>query len=370
MNYTDENAVLPAQDILICIAIICAVLFFANVWRRTWLLLGVGPGAAGAVRDPARMIWPGVVQQFQVDPTEADKEAPYIGANIEATRAAYHLGDIEVQDYTSTDLSNPTSASVLAQTASAPAGGPPSWCTRPSSRCSRCAPTTRCHVLDVDRYTIDGARTARWCSACASSTRRHQRRRPQLVEPAHRLHPRQRRDRRVRNQRGPDNSTRAGGRSSWAEGQQADEDAAAALSPTATRRRVYFGEDSPDYSIVGKPSGANDVELDLGAAGGTPRTPTYDVRRRGRGAGRCSPRPGAVRGEVRRPQLRAVGAGLPNSKVLYVRQPAERVEKVAPWLTLDQDPYPAVSTAGSSGSSTATPSPTSTRWRSASRSRT
>jgi uncharacterized membrane protein (UPF0182 family) len=31
-----------------------------------------------------------------------------------------------------------------------------------------------------------------------------------------------------------------------------------------------------------------------------------------------------------------------NSKLLYIRDPRERVEKVAPFLTLDGDPYPAV----------------------------
>ena len=31
-----------------------------------------------------------------------------------------------------------------------------------------------------------------------------------------------------------------------------------------------------------------------------------------------------------------------NSKILYDRDPRERVEKVAPWLTVDGDPYPAV----------------------------
>ena len=31
-----------------------------------------------------------------------------------------------------------------------------------------------------------------------------------------------------------------------------------------------------------------------------------------------------------------------NSKVLYDREPRERVEKVAPWLTIDSDAYPAV----------------------------
>ena len=31
-----------------------------------------------------------------------------------------------------------------------------------------------------------------------------------------------------------------------------------------------------------------------------------------------------------------------DSKILYEREPRERIEKVAPWLTLDGDPYPAV----------------------------
>ena len=32
----------------------------------------------------------------------------------------------------------------------------------------------------------------------------------------------------------------------------------------------------------------------------------------------------------------------PESQILYVREPRDRIEKVAPWLTLDGDPYPAV----------------------------
>ena len=38
MTYTDDHAVLPAKSILMFIALICAVLFFLNMWRRTWLL--------------------------------------------------------------------------------------------------------------------------------------------------------------------------------------------------------------------------------------------------------------------------------------------------------------------------------------------
>ena len=31
-----------------------------------------------------------------------------------------------------------------------------------------------------------------------------------------------------------------------------------------------------------------------------------------------------------------------NSKILYDRDPRQMVEKVAPWLTVDEDPFPAV----------------------------
>ncbi len=42
MTYTRDHAVLPAKNILMFIAVICALLFFANIVRRTWLLPGVG----------------------------------------------------------------------------------------------------------------------------------------------------------------------------------------------------------------------------------------------------------------------------------------------------------------------------------------
>ena len=54
MGYTDENAVLPSKNILMFIALICALLFFANVFRRTLDAAVGGPGPARAVRRPAR----------------------------------------------------------------------------------------------------------------------------------------------------------------------------------------------------------------------------------------------------------------------------------------------------------------------------
>ncbi|MCK5927181.1 MAG: UPF0182 family protein, partial [Nocardioides sp.] len=100
VTYTDDNAVLPAKNILIGIAVICAILFFLNVWRRTWMLPSVGVALLALSAVLLGMIWPGIVQQFQVRPSELDRERDYIGRNIEATRAAYDLTDVEIEPYT------------------------------------------------------------------------------------------------------------------------------------------------------------------------------------------------------------------------------------------------------------------------------
>ncbi len=143
------------------------------------------------------------------------------------------------------------------------------------------------------------------------------------------------------NQRPAGNDTEQPG-IQFAEGQQANQNALTELYPDGYETRVYFGEESPDYSIVGKTGDSPSVELDLGnaAADDEGRLVTYD------GDG------GVDAGSFARKLMYAVRFGDPNfvlservnenSKVLYYREPLERVEKLAPWLTLDEDPYPAV----------------------------
>ena len=83
MTYTREHSVLPAKNILMFIAIICALLFFANIVRRTWLLPGVGLALFAISAVLLGGVWPGLMQRFQVKPDEPDKEASYIGKNIQ-----------------------------------------------------------------------------------------------------------------------------------------------------------------------------------------------------------------------------------------------------------------------------------------------
>lgn len=340
MNFTDDNAVLPAKNILAGIAVVCAVLFFLNVWRRTWMLPTVGIALLALSAILLGLLWPGVVQRFQVAPSQPDKEASYIEKNIAATRAAYNLDDIEVNRYTSA----PDLGSALAQletgTTSVPLVDPklvsPTFEQQQQVR----AHYSVAPVLDVDRYTIEGEERAlvlgvreldqagldagdqNWSNLHTVYTHGSG-----LIAA-------------YANQRPADNDSQASA-IQWAEGQEASQKALSNIDGEPYEQRVYFGETSPSYSVVGKEPDGKDVELDLpaGEEGSSP-TSTYD----GQG--------GVEVGSTFRKLLYAVKYGEPNfllsnrvydeSKILYDRNPRQMVEKVAPWLTVDSDPYPVV----------------------------
>jgi uncharacterized membrane protein (UPF0182 family) len=69
-TYTDINATLPAKAILSGIAVVCALLFFANIARKSWLLPAAGTALMVVSSVLIAGIYPGAVQQFQVKPSE------------------------------------------------------------------------------------------------------------------------------------------------------------------------------------------------------------------------------------------------------------------------------------------------------------
>ncbi len=343
INYTAFHAVLPAKNILMFISVICALLFFANIARRTWLLPTMSLGLLVLSAVLLGAVWPGIVWQFQVRPSEPDKEEPFLANNIDATRAAYGVDGIEEQDYDATV--NVTAEQLTASTESLPGVRliDPQRMSKAFDELQQVRGYySVADVLDVDRYQIDGqsrdivlgvreldqSRLAdsqrNWANEHTVYTHGYG------VIAAY------------GNNRTANGQPNGSSQPPWAEKDLPPKGDLSDLTPKGYEGRIYFGEKSPDYSIVGKAkTSAKDVELDIpeevaGQRGNT----TYNGK------------DGVEIGGLFNKLLYAVKYGdanillssrvNENSKILYVRNPRDRVEKVAPWLTVDGDPYPAV----------------------------
>ncbi|GAB7004124.1 UPF0182 family protein [Nocardioides sp. AN3] len=344
ISFTDDHAVLPAKAILAGIALICAALFLVNIWRRTWLLPGVGAALLVVSAILLGLIWPAIVQGFQVRPSP-DKETPYLAKNITATRQAYAIddADVTVQNYTA--QANVTNSSSLAtdldkQVASAPLVDPQLVHDLFNESQQERSYYSLAQPLDVDHYMIGGkdralvlgvreldqggidARDRSWTNLHTTYTH------GSGVIAAY------------ANQRDVQDRTEQQS-IQWAQGSESDQNDLVAAGPGPFEQRVYFGEKSTTYAVVGRPKGASPVELDLGAGSDSNDThTTYG------GTG------GVPIGSTFRRLLYSIKFGSSsfllsgrmneNSQILYDRTPRERVEKVAPWLTLDDDAYPVV----------------------------
>jgi uncharacterized membrane protein (UPF0182 family) len=329
-TYTDVNAVLPAKAILSAIAVVCAILFFANIVRRSWLLPAAGTALLVVSSVLIAGIYPAAIQQFQVKPSESSKEAPYIQRNIDATRAAYDLNQVEMQDYNAT-LS--TSAGQLAKDAATIANirlMDPNVLSATFRQLQQIKPYyTFPESLDVDRYTvngvsrdavvavrelnIDGNPSRNWINDHLVYTHGFG------FVAAY------------------GNTVDADGKPNFIVGDLPPTKGLGGFEP-----RVYFGENVPDYSIIGGKKTSSPVEFDYpdDASANGQKNYTYT----GNGGVPVGSLLNKLIFAVKYGEQRILLSNLINadSKILFNRSPRERVAKVAPWLTLDGDPYPAV----------------------------
>ena len=331
LKYTDVHALVPAKNILIYIAIGTGILFFVSLLRPGWSL----PFISFAVMLGSSIIiggiYPAFVQQFQVKPSELARETPYIARNLQSTKTAYGLENVQITDYQAID--NPNQA-VLTEDAA----------TLSNIRLldpTLLSPTFRnlqqirgfyafADSLDIDRYTIDNVKRGTVLAVrevnlngVADSQRNWFNDRMVFthgygVVAAY------------------ENVANTDGSPEFFESNVPPSGALKIDEP-----RIYFGEQSPTYSIVGSSDGQNrelDYPDDKSANGQTNNT--YN------GAG------GIAMGNLFQRAIFAINYQDPNillsnqisaqSEILYGRNPKDRVQKVAPWLKLDGDPYPAV----------------------------
>ena len=335
-SYTDIHAAIPAKTSLAVIALVVAAVLFANGVIRRWRFLLIGFGGLLVLGVVWGGIYPSIVQRVRAKPNAESAEQTSIDRNIAATRSAFGI-----------DGSGASSPAALAAASTATpsqvrAAAIKGWQARVLDP-NRVTPTfTQLQqersiygfksTLDVDHYSINGAdqdlvvaarelRVGSLPSAQKTWANQH------LV---------------YTHGYGvvaaPVDSVNADGEPAFAESGLPPAGPLGSFQP-----RIYFGQSSPSYSIVDGPgSGNGGRELDLPAVGeNQPQTSTTYTGSGGVPIGSWFRQlTYAVKFHDANIILSSqVGRG---SKLLYVRDPRQRVAAAAPWLTLDGDAYPVV----------------------------
>ncbi|MEY4902123.1 MAG: hypothetical protein RLZZ190_850 [Actinomycetota bacterium] len=330
LTYTDVNALLPAKAILTGIAVICSLLFFANIIRKSWLLPAAGTALLVISSVLIAGIYPAAIQQFQVKPSESSKEAPFIQRNIDATRDAFGLSAVEVKDFQATLNASAGQLSKDSATISNIRLMDPNVLSATFRQLQQIKPYyTFGATLDVDRYKVDGVSydtivAVRELNIDGNPSRNW------INDHLVYTHG-------FGFVAAYGNVRDADGKPSFVVGDLPPTKGLGEFEP-----RIYFGENVPDYSIIGGTTTGEPVEFDYpdDASANGQKNVTYS----GKGGVPVGSLFNKLVFALKYQEQRILLSNLINkdSKILFERNPRERVAKVAPWLTLDGDPYPAL----------------------------
>lgn len=330
-GYAEVNATIPARAILAGIAALVAVLFLITAIIGRWRPAIVGTALFIVSSLLIGSAYPGIIQRFQVDPSARTLEAPFIERNIEATRDAYGVADLEYVPYQAV---TEASAGALREDAITTANIrliDPALVTDAFAQLEQFRQYYRFpQFLDVDRYEINGERvdtvialreinlaglpSQSWYNNTIVFTHGFG------VVAAY------------GNQRTPDGQPR------FIEQGIPPNKVLGDYEP-----RLYFGEFSPEYSIVGGPEGSPPLELDFPSGDDeTSQNATYMFTGDGGPTLDNFFKQLLYALKFQSEQIILSDAITSESQILYDRHPLTRVGKVAPYLTLDNDPYPAI----------------------------
>lgn len=341
-GYSDVNALLPAKIFLFVVSILCAIAFFTALLYKdlripalAMVLLVFSAGIVGSA-------WPMLVEQFSVNPNRAEKEAEYISRNIDATRDAYAIGDDDVTY--ERDWGAPSADPQEASTTSATLNnirvldpnvlGP--TFTQQQQRKNFFGFTDQ---LSIDRYEVDGQLQDYIVGAreidprsLSENQRDWVNRRTVythgtglVMAPANRV-----------DELATDDTSERGGFPSYTNVEVVGN--ATATDPVPVEQsRIYFGPliggVRDDYSIVDATGGPReyDTDTDRYTYAGTGGVPVGGIINR-------------LAFSLRFTERNILFSNLigPDSRIIYDRNPIDRVKKVAPWLTPDEKTYPTI----------------------------
>ena len=345
-GYTDVNAVIPAKLFMFAVALVCAAAFFSAIVLRDLRIPALATVLLVFSAVVVGSIWPLALEQFSVKPNRVSKEREYIARNIEATRAAYGIGDDQVtyEENWGSKTPDPKRASTDQATLSNirvldPDVLSPTFTQEQQLKNFYGFPET----LNVDRYDVDGQKRDQVVAAREIDSRALQGNQLDWVNrhtlythgngfvsaPANKIN-------RVNTETGADDA----GMPVWQVsdiGTGSDPETKKGEKIPVDQPRIYFGEliadSDADYAITGTGDEPREYDTDSAkysytGSGGVP-------------IGNWVNRTAFA---LKYGERNILLSGLINdkSRILFDRDPRDRVQKVAPWLTTDSSTYPAV----------------------------
>ncbi len=325
-SYTDVHANLPVLWILLVAAIVSAFIVLLNINFKGWLYPAIGVGILVVTSLLVGTFYPAFVQKYRVEPNELIFETPFIKRSIEFTKKAYGLDKVQTTDFkidnalTLPDIKNSTATVDNIRL----------WDWRPLLDTYRQVQEIRPYYVfndvDVDRYEIDGEKRQVVLAARELST-------DKLGE----------------------------GKSSWVNkhmiythgygvtmnavnevsSEGLPEFLIKDLPPVTkskdleiTRPQIYFGEmaKQDDYAIVN----TGNAEFDYPA-----QDKNVNTKYKGDGGFTVGSflKKAALAYNFNDVNLLISQAITPDSRIMLNRSVSERVRKIAPFITFDEDPY-------------------------------
>ncbi len=333
LTYTDANASVHARGVLAAIAAIIAILFLVAAFMEKARLLplyGLALLIVSAI--VVGELYPAAIQRFRVTPSQQTFELPYIKRNIDATRMAYGLDKVQTQRYTAKTEASPADLQASASAIPGIRLVDPALVSDTYKQLEQNKQYYQFgESLDVDRYTVNGVSSDMVVAlrelnlGGVQADKRNWYNDHFVYTHGYGM-------------------VAAYGNRRTADGSPVFSETGLPVGDTLGKYepRIYFGEYTPEYSIVGGPADGPQRELDHpDDSSPTQQSNTTYTGEGGVGIGSYFRR--VLYALKFREQNILLTEGINSqSKIMYDRSPRDRVAKVAPYLSLDGDPYPAI----------------------------
>jgi uncharacterized membrane protein (UPF0182 family) len=321
-GYTDVNAQLLACNVLFAVALVAAALtLFSMFSRGIWVPLA-GLAFLAAISLLLGSIYPAVVQRFQVQPAEFEREQKFIARNIEFTRRGFGLDDMRTTSMASVTLLGPAQVKRNLPTLE----NVRLWDYRPLldtyQQQQSLTQYYRFDSVDIDRYTIEG----RYRQVMLAAR--------ELIPPA---------------EAGAWQAQHVIWTHGYGIAMSPVTDAVGSGLPNymiqdippkspvglkVTRPGIYYGERTGDYVLTGTTTEENDYPL-------TAANKIAKTRYSGKGGVPLSSSLARLAAAVRFGEMNLLISTLltDKSRILWEREISSRVRRLAPFLSYDGDPY-------------------------------